>query len=104
MAAVGHLGALLVSAGFCGSSCQPAGISNSSDGMLEVSIEVLSVLSDTTRISAPGAGAAAVEPPEEGCAVMELAAALAAGSVVSFAALDAAAPPAESVWMAAAPR
>jgi hypothetical protein len=73
--------------------------------MLDVSIEVVSLVSDMTRISGPDAGAGAgagadagaVAPPEEDCAVMELAAALAAGSAASFAALDAAAPPAESV-------
>lgn len=59
-----------------------------------------------TRTSGPDVDAGAVEPPEEDeedCSVMEPAAALAAGSAVSFAALDAAAPPAESVWMAEAP-
>ena len=62
-------------------------------------------MSDTTRTSDPGdgAGAAAAEPLEEDCAVTELAAALAAGSAASFAAPDAAAPPAEPVLMAEAP-
>lgn len=64
-----------------------------------MSIEVVSVVSDMTRMSGPdaGSGAGGVAPVEEDCAVMELAAALAAGSAASFAALDAAAPPAESV-------
>lgn len=76
--------------------------------MLDVSIEVVSVVRDTTRISGPVADAAGdadvVDPPAEDCAVMELAAASAVGSAAELAALDAAAPPAESVWMAAAPR
>src|SRR6185437_102068 len=74
--------------------------------MLEVSIEVVSVMSDMTRTSDPGAGvgAAAAGASEEGCAVIELAAALAAGSAASFAAPDAAAPPAEPVLMDEAPR
>ena len=91
---------------FCGSSFQSAGISNCSDGMLAVSIDVVSVLSETTRTSGPDAEEDAVgdatEPLEEDCAVIEPAAALAAGSAASFAALDAAAPPAESLWMAEA--
>ena len=106
--AAGHLGAPLLIACFCGSSVQSAGISNWSDGMLDVSIEVVSVVSETTRTSGPdaeaAAGADAADAPAEDCAVMELAAALAVGSAAELAALDAAAPAAESVWMAAAPR
>lgn len=102
--AVGHLAVLLVSC-LRGSSFQSAGISNWSDGMLDVSMEVVSVVSDTTRTSAPatGADAGAAGPPAEDCEVIEAAAASAAGSAASFAALAAAAPPAESAWMPEAP-
>src|SRR6185312_16106732 len=74
--------------------------------MLDVSIEVVSVMRDMTRTSDPGAGAgaAAVEASDEDRAVTELAAASAAGSAASFAAPDAAAPPAEPALMAEAPR
>jgi hypothetical protein len=73
--------------------------------MLDVSIEVVSVVRDTTRTSGPGAeaGVDAAESPEEDCAVTDPAAAFAAGSAASFAAPAAAAPPAEPVLMAAAP-
>src|SRR6185437_2391773 len=73
--------------------------------MLDVSIDVVSVVSDTTRTRDPGAGAAAgaVAASGEDCAVTELAAALAAGSAASFAAPDAAAPPRDPVLMAEAP-
>ncbi|MGB6489796.1 MAG: hypothetical protein WBE91_23240, partial [Steroidobacteraceae bacterium] len=68
--ALGHFGPRLVTC-FCGSSLQSAGISNCSDGMLEVSIKVVSEVSDTTRTSAPGAGAAPVELPADDCGVTE---------------------------------
>src|SRR5579863_7837302 len=91
---VGHLGVVLVPCG-CGSSFQSAGISNSSAGTLAVSMEVVSVVSDTTRISGPDGGGVGVgAPPGEDPGAMELAVALAAGSAASLAALEAAAPPA----------
>ena len=66
--------------------------------MREVSIEVVSVRSETTLTSAAAEGCAGgAEPLDEGSAAMEPAAALAAGSAASLAALAAAAPPAESV-------
>jgi hypothetical protein len=71
--------------------------------MPEESIEVVSVVRDTIRTRAPGVAAApapelpAALPGDADCGVMELAAALAAGSAASFAAPAAAAPPAESV-------
>ena len=73
--------------------------------MLDVSIDVVSVVSEMTRTSGPDAAGVVgpLDEDEEDCSVMEPAAAFAAGSAASFAALDAAAPPAESAWMAAAP-
>ena len=102
MPSVAHLGVLRASCR-CGSSFQSEGISNCSAGMLAVSMEVVSVVSDTTRMSAPAAGGGAGAACEEDCALKELAAALAAGSAVAFAAPAAAAPPAESAWIAEAP-